>query len=93
MKMCNTCKHSRSYYHNHMWNEDFQKAYEEEIVYNEQLDKEKWYTFKPFPRRFWAEIKMAYDAEEAKKANYIVCKCMPTFVERKKDDLCGQWSA
>ena len=92
MKMCNTCKHSRPYRHDLTWNDEFQEKYEEEVAWNEELDKQTWYTYKPFPRRFWTELKMNYDMEEAKKANYITCSCMPTFVDKKKDDLCGQWS-
>lgn len=91
---CENCKYSVPYEHNHEWNDVYQKAYDEEIAWNEALDKTNWYTYRPFPRHFWSDIKIAYDAEEAKKANYIICKCMPTFIERKKTDKCGQfvWS-
>ena len=93
MKICSSCKYSFPYEHNHMWNEDFQKAYEEEVAYNKSLfeDTKSW-VYKGYPRFFWHDIKNAYDREENKKANYITCKCMPTYAQRKKDDSCGQWS-
>lgn len=92
MKKCEECKHSVPYEHNELWDESYQKAYDEEVAYNDKILNEKHYwTFAPWPKFLWQDIKMNYDTQEAKKATHIICKCMPTFVERKKDDVCGQF--
>ncbi len=92
MKKCKDCKHSVPYEHNELWDESYQKAYDEEVSYNEEiLNRENHYSYMSWPRFFWHDMKARYDREEAKKATHIVCKCMPTFVERKKDDVCGQF--
>jgi hypothetical protein len=92
MKICSSCKYSFPYEHNHTWNDEMQKAYEEEVASNKALfeDTESW-AYKPYPRFFWHDIKAAYDTEEDKKASHIFCKCMPTYAQRRKDDSCGQW--
>jgi hypothetical protein len=94
-KKCSDCKFATPYEHNYPWNEKFQQAYDEEEAWNKALDEDKsyWFTYKPFPRCFWANIKAEYEREEIKKANYIICKCMPTYAERKMDDYCGQFEA
>ena len=93
MKLCSSCKYSYRYEHNREWNDEMQKAYEEEAARNNAAfeDTSSWVHKMP-PRFFWHDLKNAYDTEEEKKANYITCKCMPCYVSRKKDDFCGQWS-
>ena len=92
MKLCSSCKYSYPYEHNRTWNDEMQKAYEEEVARNNALmeDTSSWVTKMP-PRFFWHDIKNEYDNEEERKANYITCKCMPYYVSRKKDDFCGQF--
>ena len=91
---CSTCKYSFEFENNQQWNENFQEAYEQEIVHNQSIieDTTTKTAWKPSPRFFWHDIKLAYDIEEDKKLNYITCKCMPTYAQRKKTDSCGQWS-
>ena len=88
---CSDCKHARPYEHNEKWDDTFQLKYEEEIARNEANDKQKWYSYKPFPSFFWQDIKADYEREEAKKATHITCKCMPTQVSKKMVDFCGQF--
>jgi len=89
---CFNCKHAYPYEHNRTWNDDFQKAYDEEVARNNALmeDTSSWVMKMP-PRFFWHDIKNAYDIEEEKKANFITCKCMPTYAEREMGDFCGQF--
>lgn len=96
-KNCGTCKWSLPIEPRLVWSEDMEKSLQEEIERNKRIKEENekhssWLTHYRNTSYTYQMVKANYEDELKYVKDHIECRCMPMFVNRRLDDVCGQWS-
>jgi len=96
MQKCETCKYSFPTLQRVFWNDELEKSYQEEIILNKHIEDQNrqagLFQYHRMISSLFASHKTAYENDQKRIEEKIECRCMPMFIQRDKEDLCGQWS-
>jgi hypothetical protein len=96
MRKCENCIYSVPVRQQVFWNDELEKGYQEETVLNEYVKKQNeragLFEYHRSTSHIFASHKAAYEDDQRCIKEKIECRCMPMFIQRDKEDLCGQWS-